>query len=89
MDELPNAITYLENAGNKLVSLREKFANILGLLNTNEWQGESKQKCLELHNAIRAYERKLKPCCENMKKHCDELTDLRSKGNKFVSNKNP
>jgi|GEM_PF-2281483 len=74
-DELPNAVTYLENTDIKLNSLREKLADISGLLNTNDWQGENKQKCLELHNAIRSYERKLKPCCSNMKKYCDELTN--------------
>ena len=66
---------YLHRAVVGLSSLETKLSDISVKLGSKAWEGDAKEKCVDIHNLIIRYKDQLKPQCDVLKTNCQELLD--------------
>jgi len=70
---ISDAVTYLDSANTELGVLLSDLRSIGNKLNSKSWQGDSHQKCIDIHALIVDYCSKIEPYCIKAKVACSEM----------------
>ena len=57
----------------KLISVEELMSAINNQLKDNRWEGESKEKCMQIHEAVTIYCDEIKTLCDSVHKSIKQL----------------
>ncbi|MBL1223662.1 hypothetical protein [Enterococcus sp. BWR-S5] len=72
---LTDTIGTCQTINEGLDNLSELMQEIDTSLSSNEWTGESKEKCQFIHETVKIYYDAIQSLCEEMEKHCKNLID--------------